>query len=869
MRTLSICCAMLFAILSGAETRADELVAPDGFLTESGITYNFTGNVTTLEGDLRLTTNSGGSFTVTFSEPVNLSLHNSANNSDVVNFDGNIAGNNVVISTDAGTWGYTAGDLDLTNGNNGGANVVTGLGTNTVSVGNARIFVDNDGDNVANSGAPRADADWGTFSISRVTSLTYTFSDQTNFEAFRIDAVASDCVLGDVDRNGNVDFLDISPFIALLSSGDYQCEADMDLSDVVDFLDIGPFINRLANGPPVIPVINAFTCDDAYVQPGQQVVLQWDVIDADTVTISGIGDVTGQSMVSIVAPDQTTQYTLTATNGSESVSQSLQVRVDVDRPNIVLCLVDDWGVMDTSVPFSFDSYVDGAQSVTRGFNNFYQTPNMETLASDGMIFSQAYAQPVCSPTRVSLMTGLNSPAHGVTVHINLNGTYERPSGSNVATHRSPNNWRFGGMNTTETSLPRLLSNQGYRSIHCGKGHFGARNQITQDPLQIGFDINLGGSGAGQPGRYIGTPGYSSGNNPVPNIGPYEANGRFLTEALTEALNDAMEDAVDDGVPFFSYMSYYAVHSPFTDDPNSTGDYSNAVSTGHRRFATMVEAVDRSLGQIRAKLDEMGVAEDTLIFLVGDNGSDSPALSNRSFISSSRFNDYPIRGKKANCYEGGYHVPLFVAWGRENSTNRFQQQLPITGGAVEHDIVSIVDLPTTILSVAGVAHPEMDGVDLSPYLTSIPGTHREQVLLRHQPNAHNSSFFTTYRRDDLKLIYFYYETGANQFELYDLATDRSERNNLASSRPELVLELAREMAEELDESWGVYGELWPTFSGGGDADRPFVNDTFMIDYFVHDRDLVDFDLDQFFDFQEDSNADGLVSPGETDPTVPNN
>ena len=134
-----------------------------------------------------------------------------------------------------------------------------------------------------------------------------------------------------------------------------------------------------------------------------------------------------------------------------------------------------------------------------------------------MIFSQAYAQPVCSPTRVSLMTGLNSPAHGVTVHINLNGTYERPSGSNVASHRSPNNWRFQGMNTTETSLPRLLSEQGYRSIHVGKAHIGARNAITQDPLQIGFDVNIGGSGAGQPGRYIGNPGYSNGNNPVPHV----------------------------------------------------------------------------------------------------------------------------------------------------------------------------------------------------------------------------------------------------------------------------------------------------------------------------------------------------------------
>ena len=743
------------------------------------------------------------------------------------------------------------------------------MGTSEVTIGNAReVFQDNNGDNVADSGAPRSGADWGTFSISGITELTYTFSNATNFEAFRINAVRSFYDKGDVDRNGGVNFLDIVPFINVVTGGvAYQFEADMNDDGNVDFLDINPFITRLTQGPP--PEIISFVHGGGSVEPGEQVLLEWEVSNASTLTLSeGIGDVTGLSSVLIDAPQETTTYTLTATNGDQVTQEDLTLIVG-PRPNIVLCLVDDWGVMDTSVPFSYDNYQDGAQPVVRAFNNFYQTPNMEQLAADGMIFSQAYAQPVCSPTRVSLMTGLNSPAHGVTVHINLNGTYERPSGSNVASHRSPNNWRFQGMNTTETSLPRLLSEQGYRSIHVGKGHLGARNAITADPLQIGFDVNIGGSGAGSPGRYIGNPGYSNNNNPVPHVEDYQANGRFLTEALTEAMNDQMEAAVNDGVPFFSYMSYYAVHSPFTDDPNSTGDYSDAVSTGHRRFATMVEAVDRSVGAIRAKLEDLGVAENTLIILIGDNGSDSPALSNRGQISSNTFNDYPIRGKKASCYEGGNHVPLFVAWGKADPNNPFQQALPIAGGTVEHDIVSIVDLPTTILATANVAHPPMDGADLRPYLASIPGTHREQTLLVHQPNAHNSPFFTAYRRDNYKLIYHYYEDPADQFELYDLATDRNESNDLAGTRPGLVLELAREMAQALDDGWGVHGPLWPTFVGGGDEDRPFVSDPFLIDYFVDDRDQIDFDLDSLFDFEEDANADGLVSPGETDPTVPNN
>ena len=246
---------------------------------------------------------------------------------------------------------------------------------------------------------------------------------------------------------------------------------------------------------------------------------------------------------------------------------------------------------------------------------------------------------------------------------------------------------------------------------------------------------------------------------MPFIEEYHGNGKYLTVALTEAINDAMEDAVDDGVPFFSYMSYYAVHSPFTTNPNATGDYSAAASNTHGRFATMVEGVDTSLGQIRAKLEELGVAENTLIVFTGDNGSDSPALQISSSKSTMGSTIIPFAAKKANCYEGGYHVPLFVAWGKDDPSNPFQQQLPIAGDTVEHDIVSVVDIPTTILAVADVAHPDMDGVDLSPYLTSTPGTHRQQTLLRHQPNSQNSSFFTTYRRDDLKLIYFYYEEPA--------------------------------------------------------------------------------------------------------------
>lgn len=164
----------------------------------SGITYTVTGDVGTETGDgagndFRTSTDAGGSFTITFTGgTVDLSIFNSEIN-QAVNFDGVAPGEgyNAQIVADSGTWSYSAGDLDLTNGNNGGANVVSGLGSSTFTIGNARIFTDNNGDNVANSGAPFSQSDWGTFSISGVSSITYNFSNVTNFEGFRIDAVAA------------------------------------------------------------------------------------------------------------------------------------------------------------------------------------------------------------------------------------------------------------------------------------------------------------------------------------------------------------------------------------------------------------------------------------------------------------------------------------------------------------------------------------------------------------------------------------------------------------------------------------------------------------------------------------------------------
>ena len=161
---------------------------------------------------------------------------------------------------------------------------------------------------------------------------------------------------------------------------------------------------------------------------------------------------------------------------------------------------------------------------------------------------------------------------------------------------------------------------GYRTIHSGKGHFGSNGSYSANPSAVGFDVNIAGTHRGQPASYTGNYG-----NDLPGLDAYENTGTFLTDAITQGINDAITDAVNDGKPFFAYMSHYAVHSPFTTDPNATGNYSSGVSSNHRAFATMIEGMDLSLGAIRQHLQNLGVAEDTLIIFMGDNGSDSQEL----------------------------------------------------------------------------------------------------------------------------------------------------------------------------------------------------------------------------------------------------
>lgn len=460
------------------------------------------------------------------------------------------------------------------------------------------------------------------------------------------------------------------------------------------------------------------------------------------------------------------------------------------QPNIVLFLVDDLGVMDTSVPFLTDQQ---GRPKAYPLNEFYRTPNLDRLAEQGVRFSNFYAMSVCSPTRVSLMTGQTSARHRTTQWID-------PAQANNGKF-GPTDWNWKGLSSSSVTLPRLLQQAGYRTIHCGKGHFGPFDSQGSNPMNLGFDRNIGGSAAGQPGSYYGTDNF--GNNPgprvrwgVPSLEKFHGQDLFLTEALTLEFNAAIAEAVAEDKPFFGYFAHYGVHAPFQPDSRFAANYPG-VSKELAAFGSLVEGVDDSLGKVLARLNELGVAEETLIIFVGDNGSDSPR-GDQNAISCAA----PLRGKKGTHYEGGMRAPCLVTWAKVNPDSALQKQWPIKPGAVLPQITAIYDLTPSLLQLATGSATELpqpcDGRSLWAELAG--GAPPEQLsFLMHFPHEHRSNYFTVLRQGDWKLVYHWRRPSERRTELFDLQHDPTESENLASRETEQLQVMLRTLQKLLDEA----------------------------------------------------------------------
>jgi len=439
------------------------------------------------------------------------------------------------------------------------------------------------------------------------------------------------------------------------------------------------------------------------------------------------------------------------------------------KPNIVFILVDDLGWMDI-----------GANGST-----FYETPNIDQLASEGMRFTQAYAaSPICSPTRASILTGKN-PAR-----INLTQWIGGPGNPDYARN----------LPLDEVLFPELLQEAGYKTAFMGKWHLNNKaGEETYWPDKQGFDINIAGHFRG--GLYIENKYFSPWDIPNLENGP---EGEYMTDRLAnEAVNFIDENANN---PFLLYFSLYSVHAPFSapadriekydkkkeklaltdeerfaQESNGEKPFTYRKKQDHPAYAAMVESMDMAVGRILGKLKREGIADNTVVIFFSDNGGLSTSEGTPTANT-------PLRAGKGWLYEGGIREPAIFKWPGK-----------IKPGTVSDAIITSMDFYPTILEITGQPlRPDLhiDGKSLVPLLKGDANKIHEATYY-HYPHRSNQKGgpSSAIRDGDYKLILFLNE---NRLELYNIKSDIGETNNLAPKLPELTNHLYEKLYEWWDE-----------------------------------------------------------------------
>lgn len=431
------------------------------------------------------------------------------------------------------------------------------------------------------------------------------------------------------------------------------------------------------------------------------------------------------------------------------VSCSTGLRQVPPPPNVVLFLVDDLGWRDL-----------GCQGSV-----LYETPRIDALAAEGARFTQAYSNcPVCSPSRAALMTGQNPGRLGFTGHITAIGRHRYPEDGLVVPPEDLQHLRHEAV-----TLAEALGNAGYRSASIGKWHLGDEPHW---PEAHGFHRNVAGHTHGSPASYFfpyRNP-QQAWNPDMPNLDlRHSGEGEYLTDRLTDEAVAFIEEHRDR--PFFLYLSHYAVHVPLQAPAGLVRKYEAKIASlgrpGNAAYAAMVETVDLSLGRVLDALERLELAGRTIVIVASDNGGLLSVTDNA-----------PLRAGKGHLYEGGIRVPLIVRWPSHG----------VPGSTIDRPVTN-ADLYPFLVAAAGLPserYPAPDGRDLGKLIDGQQWEPRDLVWYypHYSPQA-RSPGAAILSDDGFKLIEFY---DPPRTELYRLAADPGESEDLAGLRPRKVREL---------------------------------------------------------------------------------
>ncbi|MEO1996081.1 MAG: sulfatase [Planctomycetaceae bacterium] len=484
------------------------------------------------------------------------------------------------------------------------------------------------------------------------------------------------------------------------------------------------------------------------------------------------------------------------------------------KPNIVLFLVDDMGWLD-STPY-------GSQ--------YYETPHMKRLERQSMRFTKAYATPLCSPTRASILSGQYSSRHGVT-SASGHQTARPADASRYPAQAAPNrpfiyaiSKRY--LDPNLVTLAEVLRGAGYRTGHIGKWHLGLNQRHW--PEQHGFEFAFHAEPSPGPRSYFSPYGIHHSGEPGPkhHVGTITdgPKGEYITDRLTDEAIRFVEKHEHE--PFFLNLWHYAVHGPWGHKPGYTQSFADKTDPrGYQKnpiMASMLKSVDDSLGRLLDKLDELELTDNTLFIFYSDNGgnthSNVPGSRGMNvkqghpkwdFVQDWRkwagdqppTNNAPLREGKGRIYEGGQRVPLMVRWpGR------------VEAGSSSDSIVGPIDLYPTILEAAGLENPKghiVDGASLMRVLKQA-GKLKRRAYFTWFPHLIPA---VSVHQGDWKLIRRFepHAKYPEVRELYNLTQDIGETRNLAPKMPDKVQELDALIDQFVQDTGALYPKPNPAFN----------------------------------------------------------